>query len=214
MSLGFFRHTVRCRAQTTLVFVHPLLVRQLSLLICSGRWTGMSRRYRDTWSRSTTSWYRNGGHHLHLEKIRRQKVTRVGVDLAPAVPAPVAKGTRTKPGEEQRNMDVRMTLVDERKGKRKRKKNTEKSLSITKQDLWAPQKVLSSKKGSRSLSLFARVHSCGSLRESRDGLKGHTSSLFSFCDQLSKETTRCRKTVLEGSLQNRGRLSLGGQTQS
>ena len=33
---------------------------QVSIHICSGCWTGMTHRSRDTWSRSTTSWYRKG----------------------------------------------------------------------------------------------------------------------------------------------------------
>ena len=45
-----------------------------------------------------------------------QKVTRVGVVGIPAVPAPVAKGTRTKRGEEQRNIMKKMTKEGKERG--------------------------------------------------------------------------------------------------
>ena len=43
-----------------------------SLHICSGRWTGMSRRNRDTWSRAVGK----VGHHQLLVTTRWRKVTR------------------------------------------------------------------------------------------------------------------------------------------
>ena len=55
------------------------------------------------------------GHDVLPEKLRWHKVTRVGVDGISAVPAPVAMGTRTKRGEEQRNMKMRTTRKGERK---------------------------------------------------------------------------------------------------
>ena len=58
-----------------------------------------------------------------LEATWCRKVTRDGVDGIPAVPAPVAKGTRTIRGEEQHKK--------REKEKEKRKKKKEKSLNIT-----------------------------------------------------------------------------------